>query len=210
MFSRFSSLLGTLPALVSIDPQSWWTARNMALCIIVCRCRCCCLWQGAHSPIYKGGGAGAGLTTPSRLQGAQIGWLRRGRGRGRLRPAAVTVAPQGRVWKRGHCWRLRLVVVRTRAEHGRRPGQCGSRPSFGRGVAAGLRGRLCLRSWLPAGWGRTSSLPCTPRVLSRTPKEMSIPCRERLLDANHSAIAAFRIKVTPSQGNPQLFLWDSI
>lgn len=35
IFSRFSSLLGPLPELLSMGPQSCWTARNMALCILV-------------------------------------------------------------------------------------------------------------------------------------------------------------------------------
>lgn len=35
IFSRFSSLLGPLPAFLSMGPQSCWTARNMALCILV-------------------------------------------------------------------------------------------------------------------------------------------------------------------------------
>lgn len=64
IFSRFSSLLGPLPELLSMDPQSCWTARNMALCIIVLPPGLRLIVAGrAPALLIAGSGVGRGLKT---------------------------------------------------------------------------------------------------------------------------------------------------
>lgn len=61
IFSRFSSPLGLLPALLSMEPpQSCWTARNMALCILGCAPGAPSdLQEGVRGPVYISEVAGA-------------------------------------------------------------------------------------------------------------------------------------------------------
>lgn len=121
IFSRFSSLLGPL---LSIDPQSCWTARNMALCIIVQPRVQPLVAARARSGIYKRRRVGAwphdaGPAPRGRLLGG-CGWAR---GRVCSGPAAAAGPAEGS-GSQGAADVCGPGLGRIGAECGGRPGRC--------------------------------------------------------------------------------------